>query len=579
MTKGVIAILCVTMEMMTENRIKRCTITVNRACNLRCRWCYAKDTAFSKKDDITIETFERIVNFCKEGNIESICLIGGEPTVYPNIFLLLDRLKGYKVSIVSNGILFENDKICRKYVEYGVRNFSISIKAANAHDYLETTGKNAFYNVIKAINNLMALGANVSVSYVITDDNVNSIKDFVTYIRTKTKCSKFFFSFCREYNEKIKNPDKNPLYLSKQFEELLPWLKENVPNLIYALNDPLCIYSDCFIKNNIKDFYFPCYVHTNSMIVFDTDGALIPCNTIHQIKIGKLGEDFSSFKDYLNFIKSKKYYDIYSKLRGIPAESCLKCKLFANCQGRCVCNWTNYSFVDIQKYKLKDARFLYYNEFDNNFVDKQLVRKIENYKSVQNNKKYRLILGNESYKISGNQTSSHLIYQQYTNGKVAFIEDDLSISKKRIINASMITVLSFLFGAENEIVKIVMYLAQTSQMHCIVDFLNNEGIFLMNFADFSHLNNNAIATLIGNFSCVLICGRNRSVSPAIKTVRKKVYNEIRKQCIPAIEVMHPTSNNYSKPYFFDIWYFHDDSNSICKQITKGKICKLNDFIV
>ena len=34
---------------------KGCWITLNRACNLRCKWCYAQDTKFSLLDDMELE--------------------------------------------------------------------------------------------------------------------------------------------------------------------------------------------------------------------------------------------------------------------------------------------------------------------------------------------------------------------------------------------------------------------------------------------------------------------------------------------------------------------------------------------
>ena len=335
------------------NKIDRITITVNRACNLRCSWCYASGTNFDKNLDMTEETFDKIVEFAKNSNVKKICIIGGEPTIFPNIYSFLNKLDGFYVSIVSNGICFENLDICKKYIRIGVKSFSISVKAENKNKYKETTSIDAFNKVLKGIENLISLGANVCATYVITNDNINNVREFVSQVK-EIGCNNFFFSFCRNYDEFgcLKEGhliDHNPLNITREFEKLLPWLKRNIKTLHYSINDPLCIYSDDFLEENLKHFLYPCYVHTNNHIVFDTDGYVIPCNTIYQIKVGKIGEDFNDFKEFCQFQNSDKYTNIYKKLKGFPNVFCKSCKKFIYCQGRCICNWTNYSFELIQK--------------------------------------------------------------------------------------------------------------------------------------------------------------------------------------------------------------------------------------
>ncbi len=37
----------------------------------------------------------------------------------------------------------------------------------------------------------------------------------------------------------------------------------------------------------------------------------------------------------------------------VPNKKCLNCKMYENCGGGCVCQWTNYSFSDLMKLKWK----------------------------------------------------------------------------------------------------------------------------------------------------------------------------------------------------------------------------------
>lgn len=335
---------------------KSCTITLNRACNLRCWFCYAKDTNFAISKDMDSKTFGLIKSFIESAQIKRATLIGGEPTVFSKTLDFVLELKKIvdKITFVTNGIAFDSKELCKKYIDSGVKFFSVSIKAPNSEEYKEITGFDCFNKAVSGINNLIDCGARVSVSFVVTEKNVGSIKEMVTNIKRLTKCKNFFFSFCRNFNADGRSNKEfinsnNPIKTVREFEKVVPWLKANVERFVYAIGDPLCAFSEGFIKDNLNDFSTPCYVHTGSILTFDPEGYLIPCNTIHQIKIGKIGDDFTTFEDFIKYRETDNYKAVYKKLRGVPDLSCLKCELFKQCQGRCVCNWTNYNFAELKQ--------------------------------------------------------------------------------------------------------------------------------------------------------------------------------------------------------------------------------------
>lgn len=336
----------------SKHRFKSIHVTTNRACNLRCEWCYAQGEKFSKSEDMSAETLQAVSKFCDSANINSVILIGGEPTVYPLIEDALNLFSKKSITLVTNGVLLSSNEVCKDYIDRGVSRFSVSIKAENREKYLNLTKRDCFDRVLKAIENLSKNNAKYSVSYVITQDNIRDIPEMVR-VTQNAGAENYFFSVCRNFNlNGISDKDfvnaNNPFIIAREFEKLLPWLKQNIKNFSYAINEPLCSYSKDFLDENIKDFYYPCYLHNNTSITFDPHGYLIPCNTIHQIKVGKLGDDFDDIDSYLAFEETDKYKDIYKKLRGLPDERCNDCDVVSMCRGRCVCNWTNYTFDELK---------------------------------------------------------------------------------------------------------------------------------------------------------------------------------------------------------------------------------------
>lgn len=49
---------------------------------------------------------------------------------------------------------------------------------------------------------------------------------------------------------------------------------------------------------------FPCQIHNENGITFDTELNLIPCNMYFENKIGRLGSDFLSYEDFKNWMKN-----------------------------------------------------------------------------------------------------------------------------------------------------------------------------------------------------------------------------------------------------------------------------------
>ena len=96
--------------------LNTCWITLNRVCNLRCFFCYAKNTEYTSSSTMTFENVKAVIDFCKEGNIGHIILIGGEPTVYRELFDVIKYAaeNGITSSLVTNGVMLSNIEYCKK---------------------------------------------------------------------------------------------------------------------------------------------------------------------------------------------------------------------------------------------------------------------------------------------------------------------------------------------------------------------------------------------------------------------------------------------------------------------------------
>ena len=71
-------------------------LMINNYCNLKCSYCFAQEEMHSKKAmNITMENFCLCLDWLKKQNYRQVRLIGGEPTLHPELDKLIDKVIEY----------------------------------------------------------------------------------------------------------------------------------------------------------------------------------------------------------------------------------------------------------------------------------------------------------------------------------------------------------------------------------------------------------------------------------------------------------------------------------------------------
>lgn len=77
-------------------------------CNLKCPYCFANEYIEEDKQMITMEQLEYILEFLSRSNISKIGLIGGEPTLHPQIQQIIARVDAFCAERKTRWTLFTN---------------------------------------------------------------------------------------------------------------------------------------------------------------------------------------------------------------------------------------------------------------------------------------------------------------------------------------------------------------------------------------------------------------------------------------------------------------------------------------
>src|SRR5512144_1752656 len=109
-------------------------------CNYHCDFCFNK--GLPATDDVTLGDFSRIVSILKDAGIECIDILGGEPTLHPELLPLLDMVKRHKMesNLSSNGTNISVLRSVSERYDRGFLRVGISINdqeiSEDLHNYI-----------------------------------------------------------------------------------------------------------------------------------------------------------------------------------------------------------------------------------------------------------------------------------------------------------------------------------------------------------------------------------------------------------------------------------------------------------
>jgi len=328
--------------------IKITWLTLNRACNFRCPWCYAESTEYLNEKNMSFELAKELVDFTKSLGAKKVFLIGGEPTYYFKFFELLEyiKLKDMKVTLVTNGFRFHDKNFIEKIkglVEY----IGFSIKAANPEQHKQLTRTNTFEHVLKAMRNLHEFKKYFKIGYstVISKNTLDNMEEFAQMVASTSPGSMLNYTFCNPSVSVKSIGDEHVIpreiltrKIVSKFPEICKILNDRV-NLTQSI--PKCAWPEGFIEelNSKGQANFKCHLMNRSGLIFDTDGKLITCNSLMDFPIAEYKKDFNDKESFEKFWNSEKTTEIYKKFYEYPEMKCIKCKDWDMCGGGCPLKW------------------------------------------------------------------------------------------------------------------------------------------------------------------------------------------------------------------------------------------------
>ena len=149
------------------------TLELTLHCNLSCSTCFADAATEGRTEQLTLPEVRRAVADLASVGCASVNLSGGEPTLHPDFFPIVECLREHQITpaLATNGTTLSKST-CRRLAACGVRhNVYVSLDGADEESFGAIRGAGTFERVLAGLDNLRESGIRFAVSTVVLRQN------------------------------------------------------------------------------------------------------------------------------------------------------------------------------------------------------------------------------------------------------------------------------------------------------------------------------------------------------------------------------------------------------------------------
>jgi len=230
----------------------RAKLDTGKLCNLRCEFCYYKNH-LSERDPLE-EIYKRI-DYIKSYGISEIDLSGGESSVEPNWFKILEYCQGKftRISCLSHGGKFSDIDFMQKSYDLGLKEILFSLHGTSERIHDSIVGKiGSFKNLMAAIKNAHQLGIEVRLNTTLYNMNYNNVDVDIIKQLNPTQVNFIALNYWRD------NTDFKPI----NYSHICNFVKHYIDELKHTIEVNARYFPMCFMEGyeqHIKNHYHHIY--------------------------------------------------------------------------------------------------------------------------------------------------------------------------------------------------------------------------------------------------------------------------------------------------------------------------------
>jgi radical SAM protein with 4Fe4S-binding SPASM domain len=322
-------------------------LVLGYACNRECQHCYARRA--SNLGFISAEVLRDTEALLSHLSLDRIVLIGGEPTLYPDLPRLISSMsqRASAVSLVSNGLRLASKDFARSLKRAGLSSVDISVGNDGARTPVPS------HPGLKGLANALDLFGPDAASAVVTIDSFKDFEQLAMLVdrleRLELKRVAVNFALPNPAGLRANRHTAPPTIAAKVAVALYDYIiRHTALSPLFYLNLPLCLFPRSFVQSvfDAGHALTGCHAITGEGLVIDPAGNILPCTHWVDIANSTIEEALASigtpagFKGYWQHDKPMEWGRALFQPRH---DACCACRLRANpCFGGCPLVWLQY---------------------------------------------------------------------------------------------------------------------------------------------------------------------------------------------------------------------------------------------
>lgn len=324
-------------------------IHITEACDHKCDFCYATQIGLGGFGHADVEKVSKIINRCKEYNIKSISIVGGNPVLHPQIMTILKKVResGTKVILMTNTANFGDADINFVAKNLDVVMVTLHGDTSQLHDSV-CKKEGAYDDLMTCLLKLNGLGVEVDLAYNITPYSYDKIlSSFEAVIKRGIKVKRYVLQriapICNADGQVVKLneeycPNKEQVNVAMR---QIKTIKEKY-DVAIEIVDP---YPLCIIDEQYWEFMTPCKCGFTDISI-NGNGDVTRCGADPNYNLGNI------LNDSMETIWNKSVELMaFRELSYLP-EKCTNCELKKRCRGGCPSSCNTYNMLGESQLKI-----------------------------------------------------------------------------------------------------------------------------------------------------------------------------------------------------------------------------------
>jgi radical SAM protein with 4Fe4S-binding SPASM domain len=285
---------------------------------------------------MNLTTAKRYIEQIAMAGAKVCILVGGEPTIYPNLLQLIEFMSalGIKAKLMSNGRRLAQLDFVRQLKAAGIVHCSISIEGTSAvHDNV-TRISGSFDQAIRGLKNCQAEGVSVNSITTVGAYNLDNIPDLVLFFQN-LGLRRSAFNMCSAQPSGYQDNHDDGIINLATYARLVENIGLSYDFVNFYALIPLCLFDQNKLEQLLQlgRLNVACALFDN-VVTVDPEGNLVPCTHMAGLSYGNLNDLGAVDK----FLARKELEREYLRTHA-PSEKCIACKLWNTCLGGCNLIW------------------------------------------------------------------------------------------------------------------------------------------------------------------------------------------------------------------------------------------------